>query len=224
MRIFKWGVTPYLVAQARQLELVEEVARGADEALVFCTHSPVVTVGRGTLPEDVFGWSGELVETSRGGRATYHGPNQIIVYPIVNLANEGRGRFGARDIHAYLRALEVAIVKTLAEFSLAAEARSVKVDAEGPSLTGVWVGQKKIASLGIAVKKWVTYHGLALNVFNDPKAFCGINPCGFKASIMTSIEAELGRAVSGEEVMLVLERCLLRELDAATANQVDVQP
>jgi lipoyl(octanoyl) transferase len=215
MRVSTWGLVPYLEAQAQQLEMVELVAGGYDDTIIFCSHPAVVTVGRGTKPEDIFGWSGELVETSRGGRATYHGPNQIIAYPILNLTKEGRGSIGARDIHSYLRALEVALVKTLKEFDIDAEARTVKIN-DGPSLTGVWVGSRKIASLGIAVKKWITYHGLALNVFADEKAFTGINPCGFSASVMTSMEQILGRAISGEEVRAVLEKNLLSGLSLTT--------
>jgi lipoyl(octanoyl) transferase len=220
MRIVNWGLTPYLEAQRRQLELVEEVASGADEVLIFCTHPPVVTVGRGTQADDIFAWQGELVETSRGGRATYHGPNQIVVYPILNLAREQGKTFGARDIHAYLRVLEMAIVKTLNEFGLAAEARTVRMGAEGPSLTGVWIGSKKVASIGIAVKKWVTYHGLALNVFRDEHAFRGINPCGFKSEIMTSMEAEKGMALNGEEVGRVLEKHLRQAIEGVQEKPI----
>ncbi|MEK6556545.1 MAG: lipoyl(octanoyl) transferase LipB [Bdellovibrionota bacterium] len=191
LRIENWGEVPYQEATSRQLQYVEEVFSGQrPETLIVCTHSPVVTLGRGTQAGDVFGWTGETVETSRGGRATYHGPNQIVIYPILNLA-AARKNIDARDLHDYMRLLEAALVTTLKEFGLDAEARTVKV-ADGPSLTGVWVGEHKIASLGIAIKKWVSYHGLALNVTHDPLAFTGINPCGFSTSVMTSVETELG--------------------------------
>lgn len=216
MKVLDWGLVPYKEAVARQLELVEAMAsaekkiagekkaageekgfgaagekaasRESEDYLIFCSHPPVVTVGRGTQPGDVWGWNGEIVETSRGGRATYHGPNQIICYPIVNLSER-------RELHEYMRALEQALVETLREFGIAAEARAIKIDPSAPSLTGVWVDQKKIASIGIAVKKWIAYHGLALSVTHDPLAFAGIHPCGFKADIMTSME-EVLRACS----------------------------
>lgn len=192
MKILNWGLVPYEEATKRQLELVEQLASTSVEKsqdfLVFCSHPPVVTVGRGTKPQDIFGWQGDIVETSRGGRATYHGPSQIVAYPILNLQRAGRKNFAERDLHGYMRALERSIVETLRELGIESEARSVKVDADSPSLTGVWIGDKKVASIGIAVKKWITYHGLALNVTDDPLAFTGINPCGFRTEIMTSIE------------------------------------
>lgn len=222
MKILDWGTIEYTQATRQQLELVEAVSRLSDpiiggdgsakngEYLVFCSHEPVVTIGRGTQPGDVFGWQGPTLETSRGGRATYHGPNQIVAYPILNL-NFSRASASPRDLHAYLRALETAIVSTLSEYGIQSEARTIKMPDE-PSLTGVWVGERKIASLGIAVKKWVTYHGLALNVDYDPQAFSGINPCGFSSSIMTSMEQELDRKVNREDVQATLEAALLNLL------------
>src|SRR5207248_1756693 len=122
--------------------------------LVICTHPPVVTLGRGTkINEDLTGWSGSTVETSRGGRATYHGPNQIVIYPILNLKSP-HNNFPAQDVHAYLRALETASVTVLRETGLSnAEARTTR--AGDISLTGVWVLDRKIVSIGIAVRKWV---------------------------------------------------------------------
>lgn len=211
MKVLDWGRIEYTQAVEKQLALVATLSEHGAEAkntLVFCSHDPVVTVGRGTKPGDIFGWQGSIVETSRGGRATYHGPNQIVAYPILDLNS-------SRDLHAYLRALENAIVATLREFGIAAEARTVKIEGE-PSLTGVWVGEKKIASLGIAVKKWITYHGLALNVSHDPLAFTGINPCGFSSSIMTSMEQELGQPVEREAVQKVLEKELIAAFNQHT--------
>lgn len=191
MRIEDWGLVDYESAVAKQLALLESVNDGSeDETLVFVTHPPVVTLGRGAVPEDMLGWSGSTYESSRGGRATYHGPNQVVVYPILDLKKEHTA-YKSRDVHAYLRALENATVSVICEVGLqSAEARTSKMGEI--SLTGVWVGDKKIASLGIAVRKWITYHGVAINVLNDPQAFQGINPCGFSSSVMTSIERELG--------------------------------
>ncbi len=198
MKLEDWGLIAYESSSLKQLSLVDAVADGGEERVVFCTHPPVVTLGRATKPGDVAGWSGAIAETSRGGRATYHGPNQIVIYPILDL-RRAHVRFGARDIHAYLRTLESATVAALRECGLGgAEARTTKMGED--SLTGVWIGEKKIASIGIAVRKWVTYHGVAVNIAHDPSAHQGIRPCGFTSNVMTSLEAELGRAVDAKPV------------------------
>ena len=179
-----WGLIDYESALKKQLELVETVSQEKDHPgfLIFCTHPAVVTTGRQTKPEDIFAWNGPVIEVSRGGRATYHGPSQLVVYPILNLKQERNGR-GTQEIRGYLRALETAIIGTLEHYGVTAAGKSTDDD------TGVWVGNKKIASLGIAVKKWVTYHGAAINLDEDAAAFQGLNPCGFSSSIMTSLES-----------------------------------
>ena len=205
MRIEDWGLVAYESAVDKQLQLVEAVAAGAEDCLVLCTHPPVVTLGRATTSEDVTDWQGARIETSRGGRATYHGPNQIVIYPIVDLRRHGR------DIHAYLRRLESAVVEGLSALGLrGAEARTSQ---QGEvSLTGVWVGAHKIASIGIAVRKWVTYHGVAVNVLEDAQAFQGIRPCGFAAGVMTSVERELGQRVEMDVAKDVLVRAFVGSL------------
>lgn len=215
MRILDWGLVEYESSVARQLEELEAVFAGAEDALIVCTHPPVVTLGRATSDEDIHGWTGAQVASSRGGRATYHGPSQVVLYPIVNLTKRHQ-RFAARDIHAYLHALENAVVAALHELGLSqAEARAAEVG--GISLTGVWAGERKIASIGIAVRKWVSYHGVAINVLNDPLAFSGIRPCGFAPGVMTSLEQEMGRALDFESVKGVFVRSFRRALQAETA-------
>lgn len=211
MRIEDWGLVDYESAVAKQLALLESVSDGSeDETLVFVTHPPVVTLGRGAVPEDMLGWSGSTFESSRGGRATYHGPNQVIVYPILDLKKE-HASYKSRDVHAYLRALESATVSVIREVGLqSAEARTSKVGEI--SLTGVWVGDKKIASLGIAVRQWITYHGVAINVLNDPQAFQGINPCGFSSSVMTSVEKELGCEIDKADFSEICKNVFLTAL------------
>lgn len=199
-------------AKANCRNLEGKLKSACGERLIFCSHPPLVSVGRGTKPGDIFGWKGAILETARGGRATYHGPSQIVVYPILNL-NIGRVGFKPRDIHGYMHALECAIVETLGEVGIVAKAGSeleregefeveegvsrgresgdTSRESESPSLTGVWVCDKKIASVGIGVRKGISYHGLALNVENDPQAFQGINPCGFTTDKMTSVESEI---------------------------------
>lgn len=198
MILEEWGLIDYESSVLKQQILAQEVAAGGEDRLVFCTHPPVVTLGRGTvIEEDITGWTGATVESSRGGRATYHGPNQLVIYPILNLKS-AREHFASSDIHAYLRALESATVVALREVGLvAAESRTTKMG--DVSLTGVWVGERKVASIGIAIRKWVTYHGVAINVRADASAFQGIRPCGFSADVMTSIEGELDREPIGFE-------------------------
>lgn len=210
MRFEDWGLIPYEASCERQLSYVEEVAGGAEDVLVFCTHPPVVTLGRGAVAEDMDGWNGSTVETSRGGRATYHGPNQIVIYPILDL-RRARASVRERDIHSYLRTLENSVVTGLRELGLKnAEARTTPVG--GISLTGVWSGDKKIASIGIAVRKWVTYHGVAINILNDPNAHKGIRPCGFSPEVMSSLEAETGRPADMNFCKEVMRKCMQSSL------------
>lgn len=192
-----WGQIDYSLALKKQELLVEKIAeKNSFGVLVFCSHPPVVTLGRKTQKDDVFSWQGPVIEIARGGRATYHGPSQIVVYPIfnLNLLNEPY----RRDIGHFLRGIEQALINSLQCFSIAGQAIA------GEENTGVWVKDKKIASIGIGVRKWISYHGAALNLDFDPKAFQGLNPCGFKSSQMTNIESELGHPVSRIEAIQVI--------------------
>ncbi len=190
MRSEDWGLTPYKLALELQLERVEKVADDSDEEMiVFCSHPSVVTTGRGTRVGDVTDWTGEVIEVQRGGRATYHGPHQLVIYPIIDLKRRGR------NVEGYLRALETAMIETLGALGLqASRAPDSTIDPSDSAqdnerlYTGVWVDSKKVASIGIAVKKWVTYHGLALNLSSDPIAFSGINPCGFSRADMGNLK------------------------------------
>lgn len=178
--------------------------------LIACRHPPTVTLGRKTTAEDLTGWSGPVFEIARGGRATYHGPSQIVLYPIWNLDFPRAGLPG-RDLHWYLRSLEEVMVRAVAEYGIEAQGRSLQArgGAEGEPAaeeTGVWVGREKLASIGIGVRRWVTFHGLALNVLDDPAAFQGIRPCGFSTNVMTSLERLLGRPVEIADVQAKLLR------------------
>lgn len=193
LTVIDWGLMDYELALQKQMELVETVSKNnLPGYIVFCTHPPVVTLGRKTEPNDVFAWKGPTVEVSRGGRATYHGPSQLVIYPIVNLnyvynptatstCSDEQIQRAYHDINKYLRNLEKAILRTLKTFAISAETKSY------PD-TGIWVQDKKIASLGVAVKNWVTYHGAAINILNDPNAFQGMNPCGLSNDVMTNLE------------------------------------
>lgn len=187
------NLTPYSEASELQKKLVELRARDAiPDTVLFLEHEPVVTRGRGLQ------WVGQprersialpaplppsiaFCESERGGDLTYHGPGQLVVYPIIRLDGSGFGP--AKDVTAFLRKLEGVFIEWLRSLGLASEARE--------HATGVWVedlqGARKVASIGIAVRKWVVWHGLAINVVNDLKPFHLISPCGFSPEVMGSL-------------------------------------
>ena len=216
MEFQDWGLVDYQEALKRQEALVETVAaEQSPGVLVFCTHPAVITLGRKTQEGDVFGWQGPIIEISRGGRATYHGPSQLVVYPIYNMSFAREGR-PTRDITWYLRTLENAIVATLSDYGVTAVGRSLQkktASETGEDETGVWVGSQKVASLGIGVRKWVSYHGAAINLDQDPQAFTGMKPCGFTKDTMVSLQELLnGRSVDRDEFASRLKTKLLASL------------
>jgi lipoyl(octanoyl) transferase len=182
------GRTSYRDAWARQLALVEARQKGEEpDTLLLVEHEHVFTLGRRREAEGNVLDAGdvEVIGIERGGDVTYHGPGQLVAYPIV-LLREG----AERDLHAYLRNLEEAVIRTCTRFGLATDRE--------PGKTGVWtstpLGRKKLCSMGIACRKWVTFHGLALNVTTDLAYFRRINPCGFESSVMTTMAEQLGAA------------------------------
>lgn len=196
-----WGRTRYADAFARQDALVSQrIAGEIGDTLVFTEHEPVFTIGmRGgadahlVWPAERLAQEGiEVAKTNRGGDITYHGPGQVVGYPILSLETH-------KDLHAYLRFLEQVLINSLGSLGLAAARREGK--------TGIWLGKRKIAAIGVAVRRWVTYHGFALNVNADLRHFGGIIPCGISASdgTVTSMSAELQRKVDESEVKRVLD-------------------
>jgi lipoate-protein ligase B len=207
MTILDLGLRDYEEVWRLQKELVARRRAGEiPDTVILVEHPPVFTIGRLTVHSsqlDSFQLSIEKLRTvncqtvnclvvERGGGITFHGPGQLVGYPIVDL--RGRGR----DIHRFLRDLEEVLIRTLRDFSLDAQRR--------PGLTGVWVGQKKIASIGIAVRHWVSYHGFALNVSVDLRYFRMIRPCGLDGTVITSMSELLGREISLAEVKPALVR------------------
>ncbi|TMA57689.1 MAG: lipoyl(octanoyl) transferase LipB [Deltaproteobacteria bacterium] len=175
------GCVDYDRAVAWQERLVARRLAGGPDALLLLEHPPVYTLGRSADARHL-GRAGAgdvpVRRVARGGQATYHGPGQLVGYPVVALAAQGR------DVHRYLRALEEVLIATIGAFGIAAERR--------PGFTGVWVRGCKIASIGIAVRRWVAWHGFALNVGRDLGGFASITPCGIPGVQMTSIVREGG--------------------------------
>jgi lipoyl(octanoyl) transferase len=192
-QVLQLGKTPYLEALALQRELAAAVQAGlAPDTVLFLEHPPVVTMGRRTDEAELHvpGDAGvEVVETDRGGKSTFHGPGQLVCYPILDLNRHGR------DVRRYCRDLEESIVQTLAAFAL--EGRRID------GLTGVWLTPppRKIASIGVHISRWVTTHGYALNVDLDPAPFTEwITACGLEDAAFTTMARELDRPLTVDEV------------------------
>lgn len=203
------GLTPYDAALRVQQELAAARSQQAiPDAVMLLVHEPVITLGSLAvraeelpLPDADYGDRGiEIVEVPRGGRSTYHGPGQLVCYPVLDLTPRGR------DLRRYVRGLERTILATLAEFGI--EGRVV----DQPHRSGVWVDDRKIASIGVRCARWVTSHGLAINVDLDLGVYDLFDACGLGARF-TSIAAETGRAVTTDEVREPLLRALCEEFD-----------
>ncbi len=185
--VVRLGRVAYADALALQHDLVRRRAAGSiRDHLLLLEHDAVLTIGRGGDDGGARTTGVPVVEIERGGEATWHGPGQLVGYPILALDP------ARRDLHRYLRDLEEVLIRAVAEFGVAAT--------RNPPHTGVWVGARKIASLGVAVKRWVTFHGFALNVDCELAAFRGFHPCGLDPAVMTSLANELRAAPDRDAV------------------------
>lgn len=196
LQVRRLGIVPYAEGLELQKRLVE--LRKADEIpdqLLLLEHPPVITLGvktkggRGNVlatSEDLAEEGVEIFETGRGGDVTYHGPGQLVGYPIISLKPD------RCDVHRYVRDLEEVLIRTAAAFGVTAE--------RAPSLTGIWVGQEKLAAIGVRIARWVTSHGFAFNVTTNLSHFGLIVPCGISDRGVTSLERLLGRQVAMAEV------------------------
>lgn len=186
------GRTRYADAHALQEELVRRrIAGEMGDTLLLTEHERVVTLGRGS-PRGAQGTTDlPVIEVERGGEATWHGPGQLVAYPILRLDDD------QRDLHRYLRELEDVVIGVLADFGVSGGRVAGK--------TGVWIGPLKVCSLGVAVRRWVTWHGLALNVTNDLDDFRSFAPCGLDPGVMTRLADHVSKPVTMAEV----ERSLL---------------
>lgn len=179
-----FGLLEYTAAWALQKETLQQVALGeAPPTLLVGEHPPVYTTGRKNRPENWLLPDIPVIEIERGGDVTYHGPGQLIIYPILPLPPH------YRDLHLYLRDLEECLINALAHFG--------QTGFRNPGWTGVWVHDHetnqpvKMASIGVAVSKWVTYHGISLNITNNMAPFQAINPCGLSSEVMTRLIDQL---------------------------------
>ena len=205
LRISWLGQIKFADALALQEDIVarkREDRAAADEVLLL-EHEPVYTIGRTPDKSSLLGGAHlphPLFAINRGGQATYHGPGQLMGYPIVDL------RLCGQDLHRYLRWLEQILIDLLAEFQIAGARRD--------GLTGVWIGHRcKIASIGVGVRHWITMHGFALNVCGDLAPFAHIVPCGINDVAMTSMERELGQSISVIDVAAVFGNLARRRID-----------
>jgi len=218
------GVVPYRDAWDLQRAIADAVLGGElPDTVLLLEHPPTITLGRRTEEGELHVPDGarvEIVETDRGGKSTYHGPGQLVCYPILDLKRHGQ------DVKRYCRELEEALLRTLA----ALELEGVRID----GLTGVWMHPppRKIASIGIHVHKWVTTHGYALNVDLDPAPFSDwITACGLEDAAFTTIARELGRPMTVDEVRPAAAAALadvfqstFEELSAEDAARLLVRP
>jgi lipoate-protein ligase B len=184
--VYDLGRAPYADVLELQRSLCRRRQAGTirEDLLLLVEHEPVITQGRGTraasmplAPAELERRGVGIYEVERGGDVTFHGPGQLVGYPILDLRNH------REDLHWYLRSLEAALIESLRLLGITAGRR--------PGLTGVWVEDRKIASIGVHVKQWITYHGFALNVSTDLSYFRLIVPCGIAGVVMTSVAAEL---------------------------------
>jgi lipoyl(octanoyl) transferase len=189
------GRVPYAEGLELQARLVAQRQAGAiADTLLLLEHDPVFTLGRNARPENVL-CSAEALrargfavfETGRGGDVTYHGPGQVVGYPILGLAPD------RCDVHRYVRDLEEVMIRTCAEFGIAAQRVA--------GMTGTWIGEEKIGAIGVRIARWVTSHGFAFNVAGDLSPFSLIVPCGIRGRGVTSLERQLGRRLPAAEVM-----------------------
>jgi len=207
----RWlGRMEFADALALQEEIVAKKRedRSLGDELLLLEHEAVYTIGRTPDKSSLLGSAHlphPLFAINRGGQATYHGPGQLMGYPIIDLRRCGQ------DLHRYLRWVEQLLIELLVDYGITASRRE--------SMTGVWVGQRKIASIGVGVRHWITMHGFALNVCGDLSSFNHIIPCGINNVAMTSMEEEIGGAFSVLDIARALEKLALdRTVDLRTVH------
>ena len=216
LKVQDLGLLSYKHARRLQKRLQEKRILGEiADTLILCEHPSVITLGKKSaiqnilVNQDFLERRGiEVVETERGGNVTWHGPGQLVAYPILDLKNY------KKDVHWYMRKLEEVVIETLKTFNIS----GVRI----PKQTGVWINNqkqlKKIASLGIRISRWVTMHGIALNVKDSLDGFALINPCGYKDIKMTSIEVESSSSISLDSVKEIFIKSFMESFQVNKLN------
>ncbi|MBI3784580.1 MAG: lipoyl(octanoyl) transferase LipB [Deltaproteobacteria bacterium] len=209
------GRCEYGAALALQEEIVaRKIGGDDDDHLLLVEHPPVYTLGRGAAVDDLLGADVRLgvpvFRVGRGGGVTFHGPGQLVAYPITRLSQ------GGRDVHRYVRNLERCLIRVCEELGIPAHQEAGR--------TGVWVGGAKLASIGVGVRRWTTFHGIALNISTDLRFFAEIVPCRMPEVRMTSLLAELGAAPD----FAAVQRSFVHQFEATFGycgnEQVQVAP
>jgi len=207
------GLVPYASAVDLQKTLVEDRRAGRiPDTLLLLEHPHVITLGVKLAearthvvasPESLDARAVEVVETGRGGDVTYHGPGQLVVYPILDLKPD------RQDVHRYVRDLEAVMIRLCAAYGVSADRIA--------GLSGAWVGDRKIGAIGVRISRWITSHGLALNVSTDLSCFYRIVPCGIADKGVTSLSLQLGRPVSVDEVIDAFVQAFATVFDRSVA-------
>jgi len=216
LHVLDAGLMSYGAALELQRDLVAaKIGGDAKDYLVFAEHPPVITLGRSAreehlkIPRGALASRGvEVFDVERGGDVTYHGPGQLVGYPIIDLKRAGLG------VAAYLRLLEAALVAALSRFEIEAFARN--------RLTGVWTGRGKIAAIGVAVKRWISFHGFALNVNTDLDGFGLIVPCGLAGEAVTSMKEVLGGPIDMQAVRQAVAAAVAEMLGRSTVFEASM--
>jgi lipoyl(octanoyl) transferase len=208
--LYELGVTPYRTAMKEMDDLAGARSQGAiPDTVILLEHEPVITLGSRAVRDEELPLSDgdyaargiEIAEVGRGGRSTYHGPGQLVCYPVLDLTAHGK------DLHRYVAGLERSIIATLAAYDIEGATRP------GEHESGVWVADRKIASIGVRCARWITTHGLSLNVDLDLSVYDLFDACGLRGARFTSIAAETGRAVGVDEVRPVFREALSAALE-----------
>jgi lipoyl(octanoyl) transferase len=217
IEVRRLGTVPYAEALELQAQLVQQRRDGAiGDQLLLLEHPPVITLGvkarndrsHVLASEQALRARGvEIYDSGRGGDVTYHGPGQLVGYPILHLHPD------RRDVHRYVRDLEEVLIRAVAAFGIEAS--------RAPGLTGVWVGSEKLAAIGVRISRWITSHGFALNVDTDLSHFDLIVPCGIRGRGVTSMQRLLGRTVGLVEAAEAVERSFVAVFDCQPASSVE---
>jgi lipoyl(octanoyl) transferase len=199
LQVLRLGRRDYTDTLALQERLRATVRDGGAEWLLLVEHPPIITLGRGADEQHVLAPVAPVVRVSRGGDVTYHGPGQLVGYPILDLARHGA------DVHRYLRALESVLLAVAARFGVVATRRA--------GTTGIWIGDDKLAAIGVGLRHWVSMHGFALNVADLRAPFAAIVPCGLYGTGVTSLAEVLGHVPAWADVEAAVIAAFRSEFD-----------